>query len=199
MTAQLIDARSDTHVWAEHYDRKMADVFAIQSEVAANIVRQLRANLFADGKGGHHHTGHQRHGSIRPVSSAKDLITTFHDTPDRKETLLRAIRLLDEAIARDSRFSLAYCWAAIAHDNLYWFDLDHTPLRLEMARSCVRQALALMPDLGEAILPRPSFLIMAIATTRGHANIWPLPQIFAEQRRCLFVDRLYPPASRPVE
>ena len=66
--------------------------------------------------------------------------------------MLKAIRLLDEAIARDSQFALAYCWAAIAHDNLYWFDLDHTPGRLELAKSCVRQALTLRPDLGEAHL-----------------------------------------------
>src|SRR5207248_9282274 len=45
VTAQLIDARTDTHLWAEHYDRKMSDVFAIQSEIAANIVSQLRAAL----------------------------------------------------------------------------------------------------------------------------------------------------------
>jgi TolB-like protein len=45
ITAQLIDARSDAHLWAEHYDRDLADVFAIQSEVAENIVAQLRASI----------------------------------------------------------------------------------------------------------------------------------------------------------
>lgn len=152
VTAQLIDARSDTHVWAEHYDRKMADVFAIQSEVAENIVGQLRANLSPTEKAAIAAPPTRDMEAFDLFLRAKDLITTFHDSPDRKETLLKAIRLLDEAIVRDSRFALAYCWAAIAHDNLFWFDLDHTPLRLELARSCVRQALALMPDLGEAHL-----------------------------------------------
>ena len=137
VTAQLIDARTDTHLWAEHYDRKTSDLFAIQSEVAENIATQLRAALSPAGKAAI---------SVRPTSNleafdlflqAKELITTAPDTPNQKESLLRAIRLPDEAIAKDGRFALAYCWAAIAHDNLYWFDFDHTAARLELAKSCV--------------------------------------------------------------
>jgi len=45
VSAQLIDAKTDAHVWAEHYDRDIADVFAIQSEVAERIVSQLKAKL----------------------------------------------------------------------------------------------------------------------------------------------------------
>ena len=45
MSAQLIDARNDTHVWAEKYDRDLADVFAIQSEIAEKIADQLQAKL----------------------------------------------------------------------------------------------------------------------------------------------------------
>src|SRR6266404_1266191 len=137
VTAQLIDARTDTHMWAEHYDRKLSDVFAIQSQVAESIVAQLRATLSP---------GEKAALSVRPTNDleafdlflqGKELITTFAETSDRKATILKAIRLLDEAITRDSRFALAFCWAAIAHDNLYWFDLDHTPTRLELAKSCV--------------------------------------------------------------
>src|SRR5438067_2293416 len=152
VNAQLIDARTDAHLWAEHYDRKTSDVFAIQSEVAENIATHLRATLLPAEKAAI---------SVRPTSDleafdlflqAKDLIRTFNDTANAKETLLRAVRLLDEAIARDGKFALAFCWAAIAHDNLYWFDYDRTPARLELAKSCVRQALQLAPELGEAHL-----------------------------------------------
>jgi len=45
VSAQLIDARNDTHVWAEKYDRELADVFAIQSEIAEKIADQLQAKL----------------------------------------------------------------------------------------------------------------------------------------------------------
>src|SRR5207247_1564746 len=103
VSAQLIDARTDTHLWAEHYDRKTSDVFAIQSEVAENIVTQLRATLSPAEKAAI---------SARPTGDleafdlflqAKDLIRTFSDTASAKETLLQGVRLLDEAIARDGK------------------------------------------------------------------------------------------------
>src|SRR5207253_8724531 len=105
VTAQLIDARTDTHLWAEHYDRKTSDLFAIQSEVAENIATQLRATLSPTEKAAI---------SARPTGDleafdlflqAKELIRTSQDTANAKETLLRAIRLLDEAITRDGRFA----------------------------------------------------------------------------------------------
>ncbi len=164
VTAQLIDGRTDTHLWAEHYDRKTSDVFAIQSEIAENIATQLRATLSPAEKAAI---------STRPTGDmeafdlflqAKDLIRTAQDTTNAKETLLRGIRLLDEAIARDGKFALAYCWAAIAHDNLYWFDYDHAAARLELAEACVRQALQLAPDLGEA------HLAQALVFYHGHRD-----------------------------
>jgi TolB-like protein/class 3 adenylate cyclase/Flp pilus assembly protein TadD len=152
ITAQLIDARNDEHIWAEHYDRDLADVFAIQSEVAENIVAQLKANLSPSEKAAI---------GVRPTRDleafdiylqAKQLINTFHDTPDWKDTLLKAVRLLDEAISRDGNFALAYCWATRAHEALYWFGLDHTPTRLAQAKATAQKALVLAPDLGEAHL-----------------------------------------------
>jgi TolB-like protein/class 3 adenylate cyclase len=157
ITAQLIDARSDQHVWAEHYDRDLADVFAIQSEVAENIAAQLKANISPSEKAAI---------DVRPTRNleafdiylqAKQLINTFHDTPDRKETLLKAVRLLDEAISRDGNFALAYCLASRANDDLYWFELDHTPARLAQAKATAQKALALAPDLGEAHLAQAIF------------------------------------------
>jgi TolB-like protein/class 3 adenylate cyclase/Tfp pilus assembly protein PilF len=179
VTAQLINASTDTHLWAEHYDRKTSDVFAIQSEVADNIATQLRATLSPAEKAAI---------SVRPTSDleafdlflqAKDLIRTSQDTANAKETLLRAIRLLDEAIARDGKFALAYCWAAIAHDNLYWFDYDHAAARLELAESCVRQALQLAPDLGEA------HLAQALVFYHGHRDYDRARQQLAIARRSL--------------
>jgi TolB-like protein/class 3 adenylate cyclase len=152
VNAQLIDARTDRHLWAQTYDRDIADVFAIQSEVAENIVAQLKASLSANEKAAI---------DVRPTRDleafdlylqAKQLLNTMHDTPDRKETLLKALRLLDEAITRDGSFALAYCLATRAHETLYWFGLDHTPMRLAQAKATVQKALMLAPDLGEAHL-----------------------------------------------
>lgn len=149
--AQLIDARTDEHEWAEQYDREIADSFAIQSELARAIVHQLRAKLSPTERAA-------IEPSTRDVLAfdlylrAKELIQTFHDTADGKASLLKAVGLLDAAIARDPNFALAYCWRTTAHDNLYWFDLDQTPARLELAEASAQKALALAPDLGEAHL-----------------------------------------------
>jgi TolB-like protein/Tfp pilus assembly protein PilF len=151
VSAQLIDARTDQHQWAETYDRQLTDVFAIQTEIAQAITRQLEAKLSPREKA-----------AIEPSTrdvvafdlylQAKELVRTFHDTPNWKETLLKAVRLLDEAIARDPNFALAYCWRTNAHDALYWNGLDRTQARVELAQASAQKALALMPDLGEAHL-----------------------------------------------
>ena len=151
VTAQLIDARNDEHQWGEHYDREIADAFAIQSEIAQAIALQLQAKLSPTEKA-----------AIEPATRdvqafdlylrAKELIQTFYDTADSKETLLKAVRLLDEATTRDPNFALAFCLRTTAHDNLYWFELDRTPARLELAEASAQRALALAPDLGEAHL-----------------------------------------------
>lgn len=151
VTAQLIDARTDEHQWADHYDRDLADAFAIQSEIAQAITRQLEAKLSPAEKA-----------AIEPSTrdmaafdlylQAKELINTFHDSENWKETLLKAVRFLDEAIRRDPKFALAYCWRTTADTNLYWYGLDRTPARLEMAEASAERALALIPDLGEAHL-----------------------------------------------
>jgi TolB-like protein/Tfp pilus assembly protein PilF len=151
VTAQLIDARTDEHQWGEQYDREIGDVFAIETEIAQAITRQLAAKLSPREKA-----------AIEPSPrdivafelylQAKELIKTFADTPNWTETLLKAVRLLDEAIARDPNFALAYCWRTRAHDTLYWNGLDRTPARLELAQASAEKALALAPDLGEAHL-----------------------------------------------
>lgn len=151
VTAQLIDSRSDDHQWAETYDRGLADIFAIQTEIAQAITRQLAAKLSPREQAA-------IESSTRDIRAfdlylrAKELIRNFHDTDNWKETLLQAVRFLDEAISRDQNFALAYCWRTIAHDNLYWNGLDRTQARVDLAQASAEKALALVPDLGEAHL-----------------------------------------------
>ena len=148
---QLVDARTEEYQWAERYDREIADVFAIQSEIALTITTQLRVRLSPKEKAAIEL-------STRDLAAfdlylrAKELILTFHDTADGKETLLKAVQLLDQAIARDPNFALAYCWRTTAHDNLYWHGMDRAPARMQMAQASAERALALAPDLGEAHL-----------------------------------------------
>ena len=152
VSAQLIDARKDTHVWAEKYDRDLADVFAIQSEIAQKIADQLQARLSPTEKSAI---------TERPTSDlaaydlylrAKELI--YGDiSPNRwRENTLKAVQLLDQAVARDPTFLLAYCQLAYAHDRAYFTGLDRTETRLALAETSVRAAVHLQPDSGETHL-----------------------------------------------
>jgi TolB-like protein/Tfp pilus assembly protein PilF len=151
VTAQLIDARNDGQQWAEHYDRVLADIFAIQTEIAQAITRQLELKLSPREQAAIEPSTRDS-GAFDLYLRSRELIKNFHDADDWKETLLQAVRLLDEAIARDPNFALAYCWRSRAHDNIYWNGIDRTPARVELAQASAEKALALVPDLGEAHL-----------------------------------------------
>jgi TolB-like protein/Tfp pilus assembly protein PilF len=152
VTAQLIDARSDSHLWAEHYDRELRDIFTIQSEVAERIVHSLKATLSPGEIAGLSVPPTQDLEAFDLYLRASAIIDGFADSADWRDSLLQAIGLLDAATARDPDFAVAYCLAARAHDDLYWFELDHTPARLAQAQAAVSQALRLRPALGEAHL-----------------------------------------------
>jgi TolB-like protein/Tfp pilus assembly protein PilF len=147
VNAQLIDARSDTHLWAEQYDRDLKDLFAIQSEIAQNVAEQLRAKLSSSEE-----MAIQR----KPTTdlTAYDLYARAHAMLYAKNNeakdLLPAIDLLNRAVARDPSFFDAYCDLAFAHDAIYFNDVDHTPARLALARSAIQQAIRLRPGAGEA-------------------------------------------------
>jgi serine/threonine-protein kinase len=153
VSAQLIDARNDTHVWAEKYDRDLADVFAIQTEIARKIADQLQAKLSPTEKSAI---------SERPTSDlvaydlylrAKALVYERVPNASRmRENLFKAVQLLDQAVARDPAFLLAYCQLAFAHDQIYFVDLDRTQTRLALAETSVKAAVRLQPDAGETHL-----------------------------------------------
>jgi TolB-like protein/class 3 adenylate cyclase/Tfp pilus assembly protein PilF len=152
VNAQLIDARTDSQLWAERYDRDVADVFAIESELAGKIVAQLQAKISPSEKAAIEEkptadlTAHDLY--IR----AKTLITTAVFSTPQAESLLEAARLLNEAIERDPGFALAYYQLAHTHDLLYFTGTDHTSARLAMADAAIQSLTRLRPNSGEAHL-----------------------------------------------
>ncbi len=152
VTAQLIDARTDAHLWAEHYDRPLDDVFAIQSEVAQAIADQLKAKLSAAEKAAINQapTADLVAYDLYLRAEALRVATSFNAR--LKENLLEAARLLDQVIARDPTFFLAYCRLAEVHDLIYFFGSDHTPARLALANTAIQTAQRLRPGSGEAHL-----------------------------------------------
>jgi len=153
VSAQLIDARNDTHIWAEKYDRDLADVFAIQSEIAQAIADQLQAKLSPKEKSAINERPTSDLAAHDLYLRAKELIYEGEVAPSRqRENLFQAVNLLDQAIARDPAFFLAHCQLAAAHDLLYFFNYDHTDSRLKLAEASIGNAVRLQPDAGQTQL-----------------------------------------------
>jgi TolB-like protein/class 3 adenylate cyclase/Tfp pilus assembly protein PilF len=151
VSAQLIDARTDAHLWAERYDRNLADVFAIESELAKEIVSQLQAKLSPAEKAAIEERPTSDLRAYELYVRAKDLMTRAVNVRAEKN-LIEAANLLNEAVTRDPMFFLGYCELASAHDQIYLGDVDHTPARLALADAAVKAALKLRPDSGETHL-----------------------------------------------
>jgi TolB-like protein/Tfp pilus assembly protein PilF len=156
INAQLIDTRSDTHVWAEQYDRDLKDMFAIQSEIAQKVAERLHAKISAAEK-----LAIQRPPTVDLTAfdlynRAKNFLldTVVGSTGTRKANLLRADDLLNQAVAHDPTFFQAYCQLAWVHDCIYFDSFDRTPARLALAEAAIQAAFRLRPDAAEAHLAR---------------------------------------------
>ncbi len=162
INAELIDARTDAHVWAETYDRTAADLFAIQSELAQSIVAQLKAKLSPQQKAEIEERPTQDLDAFELYLQAKAIIDSYLNATDVRAALLQALKSLDEAIQRDPNFVSAYCYAARANDLLFFFDLDPTPDRISLAQAAVDTALRLRPDSAEAHFARADYLFRCL-------------------------------------
>src|SRR5438067_5789271 len=155
LNAQLIDTRTDTHVWAEEYDRNLNGLFAVQSEIAKKVAQQLHAKLSASEKASVEERPTQDlvaydfyARAISMIYNAQVPLGPTAATPsDARKTLSKAVELLNKAVARDPNFFLAYCQLAFAHELI-----GNSPERLALAQSAIDSAFRLRPDSGEAHL-----------------------------------------------
>ena len=150
VNAQLIDVSTNRTLWGQSYDRDLADVFAIQSEIATSIARQLQASLSAREKTAIEQAPTNDVTAFELYARAEDLLASR----DAKANLLEAADLLNQAVARDPSFFKAYCLLASTHDRLYFLGYDHTPARLALAEAAIEAAFRIHPDAGEAHLAR---------------------------------------------
>src|SRR5438309_9643832 len=132
VNTQLIDGRNDAHLWAQTYVRDLADVFAIQSEVAKAIADQLQAKLSPSEKSAIEQRPTSDVAAFELYSRAKDLILNTGFSAMASQNLRSGIDLLGQALARDPSFFAAQCQLAYAHDTLYGISTDHTPERLAL-------------------------------------------------------------------
>jgi serine/threonine protein kinase/tetratricopeptide (TPR) repeat protein len=158
INAQLIDTRTDSHIWAEEYDRDLKDMFAVQSEIAQKVAQQLRAKI----------SPAERQAIERPptadltafdlYSRAKNPVLAWNSSSTEKGYLLQAANLLNQAVAHDPTFVQAYCQLAWIHDHLYFYRFDRTSERLALAKAAIEAAFRLRPDGGETHLARAQHL-----------------------------------------
>jgi tetratricopeptide (TPR) repeat protein len=154
VNAQLVDARTDRRLWGQTYDRDLADVFAIQSEIAKTIAEQLQAKLSPAEQNAIAQAPTTDLTAFDLYTRAQNLLLTVELSATGKANLLQAIDLLNQAVARDPSFFLAYCKLAEAHDTLYFFGYDHSSARLALEEAAIQAASRLRPDAPETHFAR---------------------------------------------
>ena len=170
VTAQLIDARTDTHLWADRYDRDLADVFAIQSEIAKTIADQLQAKISPSEKAAIEKPPTTDLAAWDLYERAKALWSDVSDSFQARQKLPEAIRLLNEAVNRDPGFLLAWCLLSRVHCTVYWLGFDHSSGRLDLANAAVQAALRIQPDSGEAHLALANYYYFGFLDYRRARN-----------------------------
>lgn len=146
INVQLIEGETDTHLWAQSYDRQLTDIFSVEAEVAKNVADSLRATLSPQEKA---------RLESKPTTNAEAYVIYLRarQYQTRPDTLLQdyqsAVRLYEQAIALDPGFALAHARLSAVHSTIYhWY--EPTEGQKESARSEADNALKLQPALGEA-------------------------------------------------
>jgi TolB-like protein/Tfp pilus assembly protein PilF len=159
ITAQLIDARTDQHLWSEIYERELEDIFAIQTDVAERIAGALRTELTADELA--------RLQTI-PTSDLEAyqlyLKGRFYWNMRTEEGLTTAKELFEQAIGRDPAFALAYAALASTYVVLPWYTTTTTAEIVAKVETAAQRAIALDDELSEAHV--------ALAAIRGYEWLW---------------------------
>jgi serine/threonine protein kinase/Tfp pilus assembly protein PilF len=152
VNVQLIKAANDSHLWADTFDRKLIDIFSVESEVAKTIADQLQAKISPTEKAAIEKVPTTDLLAFDLYQRAKNLWAGVSNPLHAREKLPEAVHLLDEAVARDPNFLLAWCLLSRVHCTFYWLGFDHSATRLDLANAAVQTALRIQQDAGEAHL-----------------------------------------------
>jgi tetratricopeptide (TPR) repeat protein len=155
VSTDLIDAGTDNTIWADSYDRDLIDIFAIQSEIAQRVALKLSAQLSPEERKDIEEIPTKNLEAYDLYLQAKQLLDANYwvlSNEKENEVYSRVISLLEETIQEDSKFALAYCLMAKAHDILYVDRIDHTQERRAFGDAAVNEALKLRQGLPEVHL-----------------------------------------------
>ena len=144
VTAQLINATNDAHLWSEDYDRELKDIFTVQSDIALRVAGALARRL------GNSATVQREAGGTSKIDAYNTyLLGRFHYNKGSPEGLHKAVEYYEEAISRDPSYAIAYAALADVHEQLAAFDSDSAH-RFPKAREAALKALDLDPSVAEA-------------------------------------------------
>ena len=163
VAVQLIRAATDSHLWAETYDRKLTDIFAVESEVAENIAKSLRVQL----------TGAEQQAvAARPTENPEAYeaylrgLAYWNKLTTSPEVLEKNVLYLDRAVQLDPNFGLAWASLSVAHTFIY-AEYERTPQRLAKAKAALDTALRLDPDSGETQFALGMYRYRGLADYKG--------------------------------
>jgi serine/threonine protein kinase/Tfp pilus assembly protein PilF len=149
VNVQLVNAQTDSHLWADTFDRKLTDIFAVESEVAKTVAKQLQAKL----------TGQEEQViAVKPTDNTEAYNAYLRGrafsggSPFDKSNVERTIQSYQEAVKLDPNFALAWAYLSCAQSGSYWLGQDSSPAQLTAARDAADRALALDPNLPETHL-----------------------------------------------
>jgi serine/threonine protein kinase len=158
ITPVLLRSSSGAEIWSEPYQAEATNVFDIQGKVAEHVADAMRVKLSQSDKAElvSRPTGDPQ--AYDYFLRGKALAT---GTGTKPSDYLRAVAFLQRAVDRDRNFALAHAYLGVAHMNAYWWQLDDSPDRLEMARSAIDTALALNPKLAAGYVARATYYYRA--------------------------------------
>ncbi len=167
ITVQLIDVRTNNHIWAQGYTRSLVDVFAVENDVAAQVAAALQAKLLpAEAARLASASTRDPHAYLMFLKANyyANQVTSSNSAVSPADAVTQAVTFYRQAIARDPHFALAYAHLSYLESYAYWLEIVAAPQSMVLAEQAARQALALNPELPEA------HLAMGYADYYGNRN-----------------------------
>ena len=156
IVAQLIDTRTDKHLWAENYEGTVSDIFTIQANVAEKIAKALQANV----------TTVERERILSKMTNNAEAYqlysmgTTLMKVSEEEKDFRMALNFFEEALKLDPNFADAYGYAAYVHQALYWYGYDRNIKPLKISKEYIDKGLKLDPN------------SPVLYATRGYYHYW---------------------------
>jgi len=143
VSVNLIQAASDSHLWAETYDRKLTDIFGVESEIAKGIAESLQAKL----------TGHEEQAlAVKPTNNPEAYDAYLRGLAFEARDTSKVPGFYERAVQLDPNFALAWARLSRADATLYFFRVDTTAARRDAAKKSLETAQKLQPSSPETLL-----------------------------------------------